>query len=123
MKNIFNFSKIIPFICISPYIITSIIISIPPANAQSAAVGRQVSKGLTGVWQNFINGAARGAGNQAGMIAVGTGAALVGKEAQKYINSGQTYVRYGIVSDYYGRQYRVCQQFQGNTPVSYPYYC
>lgn len=119
MKNIFNLSKIIPFICISPYIITSIIISIPPANAQGAALGRQVSKSLARIWaENFV----AGAGRQTGIIVVSTGAALVGKEAYNFIQSGQTYVRYGTVY-YYGRPYRVCQHFQGNTPVSYAYYC
>jgi hypothetical protein len=120
MKNIFNLSKIIPFICISPYIITSIIVSIPPANSQSAAIGRQVSKSLARIWaENF----AAGAGRQTGIIVVAaTGAVLSGQQAQRFVNSGQTYVRHGIVY-YYGRPYRVCQHFQGNTPVSYVYYC
>ncbi|ELS44685.1 hypothetical protein IQ224_03430 [Microcystis sp. LEGE 00066] len=122
MKNIFNLSKVIPFICISPYIITSIIVSIPPANAQSAAIGRQVSKSLARIWaENFAAGAGREAGQY--IVVVATGAVLSGRQAQRFVNSGQTYVRHGIVYDYYGRPYRVCQHFQGNTPVSYVYYC
>jgi hypothetical protein len=123
MKNILNLSKIISFICISPYIITSIIISIPPANAQSAAIGRQVSKSLGRIWaENFAAGAGRQAGRQAAIIVVGTGVQLVGQEAQRFIQSGQTHVRFGTVY-YNGQPYRVCQYFQGNNPVSYPYYC
>jgi hypothetical protein len=69
--------------------------------------------------EEFFYGAAKGAGNKVGEGAV----VLTGAALANWINSGNVYTKKGLWLAPNGLNYKVCQNFQYEKPISVVYYC